>query len=75
LTTLIPILAATVIISLIAFVGIFTLLVGEELLDRSLLVLVALSTGNFIYIGVVDLIPEIKHQVSLRNHYSTSVSS
>ena len=39
------ILIATVIISLIAFVGIFTFLLKKELLNRTLMVLVALSTG------------------------------
>jgi zinc and cadmium transporter len=52
------ILIATVIISLIAFVGIFTFLLKQELLNRTLMVLVALSTGALLGGAFLHLLPE-----------------
>jgi len=61
--TLIQILVATFAISLIAFVGIFTFFLREELLNRALLVLVALSTGALLGGAFLHLIPEAIEQV------------
>jgi len=61
--TLIQILAATLAISLIAFVGILTFLLREELLNRALLVLVALSTGALLGGAFLHLIPEAIEQI------------
>jgi len=61
--TLIQILAATFAISLIAFVGILTFLLREELLNRALLVLVALSTGALLGGAFLHLIPEAIEQI------------
>jgi len=55
---LIQILVATIIISLIAFVGIFTFLLRQEFLNRALLVLVALSTGALLGGAFLHLLPE-----------------
>ncbi len=60
---LIQILVATFAISLIAFVGIFTFLLRQELLNRALLVLVALSTGALLGGAFLHLIPETIEQV------------
>jgi zinc and cadmium transporter len=60
---LIQILAATFAISLIAFVGIVTFFLREELLNRILLVLVALSTGALLGGAFLHLIPETIEQV------------
>jgi zinc and cadmium transporter len=60
---LIQILVATFAISLIAFVGIFTFLLRQELLNRTLLVLVALSTGALLGGAFLHLIPETIEQV------------
>jgi zinc and cadmium transporter len=56
--TLIQILVATVIISLISLVGVFTLILKKELLNKALLVLVALSTGALIGGAFLHLLPE-----------------
>jgi zinc and cadmium transporter len=61
--TLIQILVATFVISLISFVGIFTFLLKEELWNRALLVLVALSTGALLGGAFLHLIPETIEQV------------
>jgi len=58
LTTLLEILAATLIISLIAFVGVFTFVLKRELLNKALLVLVALSTGALLGGAFLHLLPE-----------------
>ena len=55
---LIQILVATIIISLIAFVGILTFFLKRELLNRTLLVLVALSTGALLGGAFLHLLPE-----------------
>ena len=54
---------ATFVISCIAFVGIFALLMKQELLNRALLVLVALSTGALLGGAFLHLIPETIEQV------------
>jgi zinc and cadmium transporter len=61
--TLIQISAATFAISLIAFIGILTFFLREELLNRALLVLVALSTGALLGGAFLHLIPETIEQV------------
>lgn len=61
--TLLQILAATVIISFIAFVGVFTFFLRKELLDRILLILVALSTGALLGGAFLHLIPETIGQI------------
>jgi len=61
--TLIQILVATFAISLIAFVGIFTFLLRQELLNRALLVLLALSTGALLGGAFLHLIPETIEQI------------
>lgn len=58
MTTLPQILAATVIISLIAFVGIFTLILKKDLLNKALMMLVALSTGALLGGAFLHLLPE-----------------
>ena len=60
------ILIATVIISLIAFVGIFTFLLKKELLNRTLMVLVALSTGALLGGAFLHLLPEAIAQKGAR---------
>ena len=56
--TLLNILVATIVISLIAFVGVFTLILKKELLNKALLVLVALSTGALLGGAFLHLLPE-----------------
>jgi len=56
--TLIQILVATLIVSLIAFVGVFTFILKKELLNKALLVLVALSTGALLGGAFLHLLPE-----------------
>jgi len=55
---LIQILVATFIVSLIAFVGIFTFFLKEEWLKRVLLILVALSSGALLGGAFLHLLPE-----------------
>jgi zinc and cadmium transporter len=61
--TLIQILVATLAISLISFVGILTFFLRENLLNRALLVLVALSAGALLGGAFLHLIPETIGQV------------
>jgi zinc and cadmium transporter len=56
--TLANILIATIIISLIAFVGAVTFVLKKELLSKALLVLVALSTGALLGGAFLHLLPE-----------------
>ena len=60
--TLIQILVATFLVSLIAFIGIFVLLIRRELMNRALLVLVALSSGALLGGAFLHLIPETLEQ-------------
>ena len=55
---LIQIFVATFIVSLIAFVGVFTFILKKELLNKALLVLVALSTGALLGGAFLHLLPE-----------------
>ncbi|MBN1368387.1 MAG: ZIP family metal transporter [Dehalococcoidales bacterium] len=55
---LIQILIATFVISLIAFVGILTFVLKKELLNKALLVLVALSAGALMGGAFLHLLPE-----------------
>jgi zinc and cadmium transporter len=55
---LIQILAATFIVSLIAFVGVLTFVLKEEWLNRALLPLVALSSGALLGGAFLHLMPE-----------------
>jgi zinc and cadmium transporter len=56
--TLIYILIATFLISLISFIGVFTLIVKKEFLDKALLFLVAFSAGTLIGGAFLHLLPE-----------------
>lgn len=56
--TLIQILVATIIISLIAFVGAFTFVLKKGLLNSALLVLVAFSTGALLGGAFLHLLPK-----------------
>jgi len=58
LTTLPQILVATIIISLIAFAGVFTLILKKDLLNKALIILVALSAGALLGGAFLHLIPE-----------------
>jgi zinc and cadmium transporter len=51
------ILATTILISLLAWIGIFTLFLSDDLLDRLLLVLVALAAGGLIGGAFLHLLP------------------
>jgi len=55
---LIQILVTTFVISLVAFVGVLTFLLREELLNRAILVLVALSSGALLGGAFLHLLPE-----------------
>lgn len=63
MTTLFYILVATFSISLIAFIGVFTLFLKRELLDKILLILVAFSAGTLIGGAFLHLIPEAISEV------------
>ena len=56
--TLVQILVATSVVSLIAFVGILTFFLKQELLNRAVLILVALSAGALLGGAFLHLIPE-----------------
>jgi zinc and cadmium transporter len=56
--TLATILTATFLVSLIAFVGVTTLVLKKELLEKALLVLVALSAGALLGGAFLHLLPE-----------------
>jgi zinc and cadmium transporter len=58
LTTLIQILVATFIVSLISLVGILTLFLKKDFLNKALLVLVALSAGGLLGGAFLHLLPE-----------------
>jgi len=58
LMTLIQIVVATFIVSIIAFAGVLTFFLRQELLNRVLLILVALSAGGLIGGAFLHLIPE-----------------
>jgi zinc and cadmium transporter len=56
--TLMQIVVATFIVSIIAFVGVLTFFLRQELLNRVLLILVALSAGGLLGGAFLHLIPE-----------------
>jgi zinc and cadmium transporter len=58
MTTLLWILISTFLVSLIAFVGILALMLKEKLLEKILLILVALSAGALMGGAFLHLIPE-----------------
>ncbi len=58
MVTLIQILVATFVVSLISFAGILTFFLRKELLNKALLVLVAFSAGGLIGGAFLHLIPE-----------------
>lgn len=58
MNSLISIILATFIVSLISFIGVFTLSIKEKLLNKLLLSLVALSAGALIGSAFLHLIPE-----------------
>lgn len=58
MSTLFLIISSTIIISLISFVGILTLLIKKNFLQKILLVLVALSAGSLLGSAFLHLIPE-----------------
>jgi zinc and cadmium transporter len=39
---------------------------ASSIMQTSIIYLLPFAAGNFIYIAAADLVPEIKHQVSLR---------
>ena len=64
--TLIQILVATFIVSLISLVGILTFFLKQELLNKALLVLVALSAGGLVGGAFLHLIPEAIEKAGAR---------
>ncbi len=58
MSTLLWIIGATLLISLISFIGVFTLSFRKEFLKKALLVLVAFAAGSLIGVSFFDLIPE-----------------
>jgi len=64
MNTLIWIILSTIIISLISFSGILALLIKRNLLDKILLLLVALSAGALLGVAFLHLIPESVELVS-----------
>ncbi|MDH7507171.1 MAG: ZIP family metal transporter [Candidatus Thermoplasmatota archaeon] len=64
---LVYIIVSTFLIALIAFVGIFTLLIKEKLLEKILLILVSLSAGALMGGAFLHLIPEAVEKVEKNN--------
>tara|TARA_Y100000310_G_scaffold308254_1_gene351178 strand:+ start:716 stop:1453 length:738 start_codon:yes stop_codon:yes gene_type:complete len=58
MSVLLSIIVATFLVSLISFIGVFTLSLKEKLLNKILLVLVALSAGSLMGGAFLHLIPE-----------------
>ncbi len=65
---LLSIVLATVLISLIAFIGALTLFLKRQLLDRILLILVAFSAGALIGGAFLHLLPEAILKTGLDSH-------
>jgi len=63
--TLVYILIATFLISLVSFIGALTLFFKKELMDKALLILVAFSAGALIGGAFLHLIPEAIKEVGL----------
>ena len=53
------IIAASVIVSLISFIGVFTLSLNKNILKSLLFVLVAFAAGALLGVGIFDVIPEV----------------
>jgi len=64
---LIYIIVSTFLIALIAFIGIFTLLIKEKLLEKILLILVSLSAGALMGGAFLHLIPEAVEKTNETN--------
>ncbi|MCS7106139.1 MAG: ZIP family metal transporter [Candidatus Aenigmarchaeota archaeon] len=56
---ILPIIASTLTVSLISFIGILVLLIKEKLLGKILLILVAFSAGSLIGASFLHLLPEV----------------
>lgn len=65
--TLFFIIASTVLISLVSFIGVLVLLLKEKWLNRILLALVAFSTGALIGSAFLHLLPEAIEDAGLEN--------
>jgi len=63
---LIYVLISTFLVSLISFIGVLTLLLKEEFLNKILLILVAFSAGALIGGAFLHLIPEAIEKVGLK---------
>ena len=61
---LLMIITSTLIVSLISVIGVLTLLLKEKLLDKILLVLIALSAGSLFSGAFLHLIPESMERIS-----------
>ena len=62
--TLVYIIIATVVVSLISFIGALTLSFSKKLLEKILLTLVALAAGGLLGGAFLHLIPEALHEVT-----------
>lgn len=58
MNTLVWIVLSTFVVSLISFIGVFTLVLNEKFLDKIVFILVALSAGALMGSAFLDLIPE-----------------
>lgn len=68
MSVLFHILISTFLISVISFIGVFTLFLKEKLLDKILLILVAFSAGALIGGAFLHLIPEAIEKVGLEGN-------
>ena len=74
MTVLFYIIIATVAVSLISFVGAFTLSFSKKILEKILLVLVALAAGGLLGGAFLHLIPEALHEFTeLHGHEASSI--
>ena len=64
---LIWIIAATLIVSLISLIGIFTLALKEELLNKSLIFLIGLAAGGLIGGAFIHILPEALQMSNVEN--------
>ncbi|MDD5618736.1 MAG: ZIP family metal transporter [Candidatus Omnitrophica bacterium] len=64
---------ASIIVSLISFVGIFTLLLKEEILNKILLVLIGFSAGGLIGGAFLHLLPEAIEQSPVEKVFSFTI--
>lgn len=67
--TLLWVIGASVIVSLISLIGIFTLLLNEKVLNKALITLVALSAGGLIGGAFLHLLPEALEKSNTINTY------